>query len=154
MDAGLLTQAGVDRIAVFINTNLGFSARTPEELDQEIPRRLSGTLAETWGEFRKRMKHMSSSEPSAQEITDFLLDCGAYIERLKHYREMEFAATAAATVSHDGILPEPLEADDLDAIAKFITWRDRIFRRVADYTLKGLVVCGILFIVGLVFGIL
>lgn len=83
----------------------------------------------------------------------WVFHCGQIYQRLQALK-YALAEETLGQVSLDGRPPLDLEITDVDAVARFIAWRDRVFQKVADFTLKALLVfVGLLFL-GLVLGIL
>ncbi len=86
-----------------------------------------------------------------QDALDFAFLCGQAHERLKSLAESRFAAEIAF-LQPDGT--QPLELENLDAVARFIKLRDQVLKTVADYTLKFLLVAFILLLIGFFLGLI
>ena len=54
----------------------------------------------------------------------------------------------------DSVTATPLESSEIEPLARLIEVRDRVFRKVADFTLKALLVGLALLMAGLVFGLI
>lgn len=94
----------------------------------------------------------SKTVPDPREDTDFCFAAGVLHEKLRAYRQtrMELESTI---VGPDSIAPTPLQPAQSDQLARFIEARDRVFRKVADLTLKFLLVGLGLLMLGLLLGI-
>jgi hypothetical protein len=119
----------------------GVAASLPDELAQPL-----AELAEA-GE---RLK----AEPAAEagRFAEFAFRCGQVYEQLTAQRriemEMENVRVGPASVE-----PAPLQGSQADLVARFIEARDRMFRKVADFTLKALLVVLGLLTLGLILGL-
>jgi hypothetical protein len=93
---------------------------------------------------------------SAQEdntsLADFIFRCGLASEQLEALRQNR-AAESVAAFQTNGLPPADLEKTELDAIARFIAARDRVLRKVADFTMKAMLILLGLLILGLVLGL-
>jgi len=94
---------------------------------------------------------LSPREDSAS-LADFIFRCGLASEQLETLRQNR-AAESVAAFQTNGLPPAEFEKPELDAIAHFIAVRDRLLRKVADFTLKAMLILLGLLILGLVLGV-
>jgi hypothetical protein len=119
------------------------------QLTPTVPAELSAELHALAEEARLIGK--SSDNPDTALAWTFR--CGQIYQRLQALK-YTLAEETLGQVSLDGQPPLNLEITDVDAITRFIAWRDRVFQKIADFTLKALLVfVGLLFL-GLMLGIL
>lgn len=114
----------------------------PEDLAQAL-RELAATLT--------RLQSRTVPDPLAD--ADFCFAAGVLHERLRAFRQtrMELESTI---VGPDSISTTPLQRAQSDQLARFIEARDRLFRKVADLTLKFLLIGLGLLMLGLLLGII
>ncbi|MGX2039778.1 hypothetical protein ACWJKU_06540 [Methylocaldum sp. MU1018] len=148
-----LIDLGLRRVDALLSEQIQLESPGFEEKLKEAGRRLPEDIAEsltTLENLRQRLlkNHSGSPEP----VADFIFQCGRAYERLDAFRQNRIASEALA-VSPDGIAPEPLEQQQIDAIERLIQARDRIFRKVADFTLKSLLVLFGLFVAAFLIGL-
>ena len=129
----------------------GFAAEG-EGLEAKL-RKLGGELPddlrESLGQLAKE-----SADLDGEAVIPFAFRCGQIHERLETLAQNRLAAHIAF-LGPDGTPPPlELEKNDLDAIARFVKWRDQFIKTVADYTLKFLLVSVILLVLGLSLGLI
>ena len=114
----------------------------PEDVAQPL-RELAAALAQL----------RSRTMPGPREDADFCFAAGALHEKLPALRQtrMELASTI---VGPDSISPTPLQRAQSDQLSRSIEARDRLFRKVADVTLKFLLMGLGLLMLGLLLGII
>jgi len=121
---------------------------------KEAGRRLPEDITECLTELKTLRQQLLKDHSGAPEpMADFIFQCGRAYERLNSFRQNQIASEALA-VGPDGIAPEPLEQQQIDALERLIKARDRIFRRVADFTLKSLLVLFGLFVIAFLIGLI
>jgi hypothetical protein len=131
----------------------GFAARGQnfrEKLDsvqEQIPEDL---LKELHAIIRRRSEWGQTEDSPA--LAAFVFDCGKLVSRLDALiKERAETTLFAAQIAE---LPAALpESGELDAIGRFMAVRDRLMRKIADFTLKALLILTGLLIIGLVLGI-
>ncbi|MDD5033751.1 MAG: hypothetical protein PHE55_03255 [Methylococcaceae bacterium] len=140
----------VDRLETLLAEE--FSAEGPdwtaqlERVKSELPEDLRGFMQDL-------IRERALAEQGEESLAEFAFHCGQAYERLEAYAQSRLAANIAF-VGPDGAAAPELDKADLDAIARFVSVRDRILKTVADYTLKFLLVSVILLISGLALGLI
>lgn len=96
---------------------------------------------------------ISAAEPDPRQAGDFCFACGALHEKLSALllARMELES---AILGPDSVRTTPLQRAQSDQLTRFIETRDRLFRKVADWTLKLLLIGLGLLILGLMLGLL
>ncbi|BBL73646.1 hypothetical protein [Methylomagnum ishizawai] len=116
-----------------------FAAKA-QAIGPALPDELAQTLA---GLVAAHASLQAEPDPDDARIADFAFRCGQVHEQLRAHRQIELELEASAQVP-------PAQAEPL---ARFIEVRDRLFRQVADFTLKALLVMLGLLTLGLVLGL-
>ena len=114
-----------------------------------LPGELAQPLREL-AEAEARLKADSTADDGA--LADFAFRCGQVYEQLSAYRRIEMELENVR-VGPDSVEAAPLHASQADVVARFIQARDRVFRKVADFTLKALLAILALLALGLVLGL-
>lgn len=85
-------------------------------------------------------------------LAEFVFRCGRVYEQLHAFWlvEMEMENTR---VDFDRVETTPLQPAQADLLARFVETRDRLFRQVADFTLKAILVILGLLVLGLLLGL-
>jgi len=120
-------------------------ARQVQQAVEQLPDELAAELKELAG-------RLGTEDPSSASTARFAFDCGCLYERLRSWRHHQLAAEAG-TVSPEGKLPDSLEQEQMDSLARIIAARDRIFRKVADFTLKAILITLGLLALGMLLGV-
>jgi hypothetical protein len=113
-----------------------------------VAKELPEELQESLHQLARQSQTLGEGEALA-----FAFQCGQAYERLESVAQNRLAANIAF-LGTDGTPPVELEKTDLDAIARFVKWRDQMLKTVADYTLKFLLVSVILLVLGLSVGLI
>lgn len=87
------------------------------------------------------------------QLADFAFRCGRVYEQLEAQRLIDMEMENIR-VGFDQVETQPLQAAQLDRVARFIEARDRLFRKVADFTLKAILIVLGLLTLGLVLGVI
>lgn len=66
--------------------------------------------------------------------------CGRAVERLNALKQARVAESLVLTGT-EGVSLDALAAEDVDAMARLLAVRDRVFKAVADFTFKATLVC-------------
>ncbi|MGZ8218315.1 hypothetical protein [Methylomagnum sp.] len=91
--------------------------------------------------------------PAPESLADFAFLCGRAYEQLEAWRRIQMEMENVLT-GPDSVSATPLQASQVEPLARFVEVRDRLFRKVADVTLKALLIGLGLLILGLVFGLI
>jgi hypothetical protein len=145
---------GLRRVDTILSEQLRIESGDFEEKIKEAGHILPEDITESLTELRNLKQQLLKDKSGASEsVADFIFRCGRAYERLDSFRQNRIASEALA-VGPDGIAPEPLEQQQIDAIERLIAVRDRIFRKVADFTLKSLLVFFGLFLIAFFIGLI
>ncbi len=87
-----------------------------------------------------------------QQVGEFCFAAGALHEKLRTLLQTEMELESAI-VGPDRVSATPLQRAQSDQLARLLETRDRIFRKVADVTLKFLLIGLGLLVLGLVLGL-
>ncbi len=117
------------------------ASRLPDDLVQPL-----AGLVET----QARLK--AAPAVDTEHFVEFAFRCGQVYEQLKAYRQIEMEMENVRMVS-GSVEAAQLQASQIEPLARFIEARDRLFRKVADFTLKALLVLLALLTLGLVLGL-
>lgn len=130
-----------------------FAATAPdfESRVKQAAARLPGDLAGELSELAAAARREGENQDS-EAAGRFAFQCGRMYERLWSYRQNQLAAETG-TVSPEGVVPEPLAKEQMDALTRIIEVRDRVFRKVADFTLKAILITLGLLALALAFGL-
>jgi hypothetical protein len=136
MDTRALLQPALVQLDEALWDLPGVDASDAESIRREALGVLPQEIAQTLSRLLETSKALeSSSNPDPASISRLLFEFGhlhAEIQALHRVRaEIESAYIGNASVS-----PRPLDAGQPDQIIKFLALRDRLFRTVADFTLK------------------
>jgi hypothetical protein len=104
-------------------------------------------LAGTYGSLQ------AQSEPSPAALADFAFRCGELHSRLENHRQIQMELENVV-VGPESVSTTPLQGGQVEPLARFIEARDRIFRKVADFTLKALLIGLGLLTLGLFLGLI
>ncbi len=93
------------------------------------------------------------SAPDAHLLGDLLFDMGILHEKMRaqNQAQMEIESTI---IDLEGVRTSSLEIPESERISRFIALRDQLFRKVADVTLKVMLILLGLLILGLLIGII
>ena len=130
-------------------TGASFAARA-EQAAQALPDDLAGDLLEL---ARRHAALQSTPEPGPEAAGDFCFRCGGMHEKLRAFQHIQMEIESAI-VGPDSIATMPLQASQSDRLAGFVEARDRVFRKVADFTLKFLLIGLGLLAMGLLIGVI
>lgn len=119
------------------------AAELPEEVSQSLLE-----LAQTAISLRS-----SDSAPSEEGWATFAFQCGELYTQLKNHRQIQMELESVV-VGPDRVDVQPLQPGQTDLLSRFVETRDRIFRKVADVTLKFLLIGLAILTLGLIFGLL
>lgn len=132
-----LRAAGTD----FADRARSASGRLPEDL----ARSLSG-LAEAQALLK------AETAPEPERLADFAFRCGQLYEQIEAFQRVEMEMENVR-LGPDSVEPVPLQSSQVERLTRFVEVRDRLFRKVADFTLKALLIGLGLLMLGLVLGL-
>ena len=115
----------------------------------ELPEDLAKSLGELAASHDALRAH---TEPAPAALADFAFRCGELHSKLEEHRLVQMEVENAL-VGPDSVATTRLQPAQADRLAGFIAARDRLFRKVADFTLKALLIGLGLLILGLFIGI-
>lgn len=95
-------------------------------------------------------KGAGPDEPNV--VCDLVFRAGQTVEALSAYRRARLDPKEAP-MGEDGVVTMPTDPAELDALARLVEWRDRTFRKVADFTLKAILIAAGLLIVAELLGL-
>ena len=95
----------------------------------------------------------SGTEPNPRLAGEFCFACGALHEKLSTLTQTRMELESAI-VGPDSVSTTPLQRPQSDQLTRLIETRDRLFRKVADLTLKFLLIGLGLLTLGLLLGLL
>ena len=121
----------------------GLTAKV-RSLGDELPEDLRGLLLTL---------DLDGKEDGDNESQQFAFLCGRAYQQLETLQRQKLESHVAF-LAPDGTAPPEMDEKDFDAIARFITLRNRLLKTVADYTLKFLLVSAILLVIGLALGLI
>jgi hypothetical protein len=151
------TVPSLDSCLAKLNTLLTqhFHAEAPDfagkvkAVASQLPNELAQALAELV-EMRAELEKAAAPEP--ERLMDFAFQCGCVYERLDAQRRIEMEMENVV-VGPESVATTPLQPSQVEPLARFIEVRDQLFRKVADFTLKALLVVLGLLTLGLVLGL-
>jgi hypothetical protein len=125
-----------------------------------FPQRIEEAITRLPEEFAQPLQHLLDLHGRLQRVVDgedeaigeFCFACGAMYERIKAHT-LARMEVESAIMGMDAVSTLPLQAVQSDQLSRMIATRDRIFRKVADITLKALLVIVGLLILGLFLGV-
>jgi hypothetical protein len=118
------------------------AAELPEDIAQPLLE-----LAGTYGSLR------AQAEPSPAALADFAFRCGEVYRSLENHRQIQMELENVV-VGSESVSANPLQNSQVEPLARFVEARDRIFRKVADFTLKALLIGLGLLTLGLFLGLI
>lgn len=128
----------------------GDFAAKAERVAEQLPDELGAALVE----LRRRLTLLrAETEPDFEHLADFAFRCGELHAGLTAYIQVQMELENVV-VGSDRINPTPLAASEVEPLARLVEVRDRLFRKVADFTLKVLLIGLGLMILALVFGLI
>lgn len=116
----------------------------------QLPEEPAQALYEVLG---RRAALSAEEAPAPESLADFAFLCGRAYEQLEAWRRIQMEMENVLT-GPDSVSATPLQASQVEPLSRFIEARDRIFRKVADFTLKALLIGLGLLILGLVLGLI
>ncbi|NBT45158.1 MAG: hypothetical protein EBT06_09580 [Gammaproteobacteria bacterium] len=115
------------------------AARLPDDLSRNTLRLL-----------RELETYEAAPEPLL--LGDLLFDMGILHEKIRAQSQAQMEIESAL-INLDGVRTASLEIPESERISRFIALRDQLFRKVADVTLKVMLILLALLILGLLVGI-
>ncbi|MBM3748528.1 MAG: hypothetical protein FJW34_22360 [Acidobacteria bacterium] len=115
----------------------------PDEFAQPVTRLL---------ELRHRLGESGAREPDAELVGRYCFACGAVHEKLRAFTQARLEVESAI-MGMDSVQTMPLQTGQSDQLSRFLAARDRLFRKVADVTLKFLLIGLGLLLLGLLIGV-
>lgn len=119
--------------------------------------RASGAMASLADELDALLQlHTLLSEGGATDpalVSRFCFNCGSIHQQLLAMQQVQMELESAI-IGPDSVTTTRLQPEQIDHLSRFIDTRDRIFRKVADTTLKVLLAGLGLMLVGLLLGII
>jgi hypothetical protein len=117
-------------------------AELPEDLGQAL-RKLAVNLESL----------RAQAEPPPSALAEFAFRCGELYSKLESHRQIQLELENVV-VGPETVSANPLQSGQADRLAGFIEARDRVFRKVADFTLKALLIGLGLLTLGLFLGVI
>lgn len=132
----------------------GVNASDPQGIRAEAEALLPEDLAQKLCALLNTVKTLELSEaPDARALGETVFALGQlYFEIVALSRAQ--AEIESAWIGGDRVNPRALEGQQPEQIQKFLALRDRIFRKVADFTLKALLALFGLLVILLVLGLI
>lgn len=145
------SQAGLDALLAerFRLELAGLTRPALQSAAPTLPAELVQSLTEL-AETQDRLKSESSADET--RLASYAFRCGALHEQLRAWLRVEMEVENAR-INLDSVEPSLLQPGQEDLMARFVETRDRLFRQVADFTLKALLIVLGLLTVGLVLGL-
>jgi hypothetical protein len=113
---------------------------------------LPNELAQALAELVEARAVLEKTGPESERFMDFAFQCGCVYERLDAHRRIEMEMENVV-IGPESVAANPLQSSQVEPLARFIEVRDRLFRKVADFTLKALLVVLGLLTLGLMLGL-
>lgn len=151
--SGFFVDLCITRLGTLLSTH--FNAYQPDFTEKvsaiadDLPEELSELLTKI---ATRRLLLKQDSDQDITKLAEFSFDCGQLYEKLEEYRRMEMEVENVRQGSFS-VSPSPLQSAQVEKLSRFIEVRDRLFRKVADFTLKAILVGLGLLILGLFLGI-
>jgi hypothetical protein len=149
----VVVNAGLARLSDLLARQFGATApefaRQVQAAEDQLPEELARALEEL-AATAARLRVAASVE--AERLADFGFRCGQVYEQLEVFRRLELELENVR-LGPASIEASPLQGAQVERLARFIEVRDRIFRKVADFTLKALLVGLGLLTLGLILGL-
>jgi hypothetical protein len=133
-----------------------FQAAEPDFADKAktAAAQLPGDLAQALSRLaEQRALLKANAAPDTDLLAEFAFHCGQVYEQLAAYRHIQMEMENVV-LGPESVSATPLQASQIEPLARFIEVRDRIFRKVADFTLKALLIGLGLLTLGLVLGLI
>lgn len=132
----------------------GVDASDPEGIRKEAEALLPDDLAQKLHTLLKTIRSLEESEaPDAKVLGETVFALGQFHAEILALSRAQ-AEIESAWIGSDRVDPRALEGQQPQQIQKFLALRDRVFRRVADFTLKLLLALFALLVVLLVLGLI
>ena len=130
---------------------LGIQEISFEEQMVQAAERLPDDLSrDTLRLLRELETYESANEPIL--LGDLLFDMGILHEKIRAQSQAQMEIESAI-IDLEGVRTASLEIPESERISRFIALRDQLFRKVADVTLKVMLILLALLILGLLLGI-
>lgn len=144
------SRQSLDRLLV---RDLGATARDFATRAEQAAGSLPDDLAEPLRAMTTLYARLASAtEPDPQLAGEFCFACGVLHEKLSALLQTRMELESAI-VGPDSVSTTPLQRAQSDQLTRFIETRDRLFRKVADLTLKFLLIGLGLLTLGLMLGL-
>jgi hypothetical protein len=149
-----LLAAGINSLEALLSDQFGCRSAGFGGKVNEIMPVLPEDLAHGLADLDRLGRHLLGNDAADEtQVGGFLFQCGCLHERLLAYRQLELAAASLADDT-EGMLRDRLDQPQLDALSRFVEFRDRLLRTVADFTLKALLILLGLFVLGTFVGLI
>jgi len=115
----------------------------------QLPEDLAQALSALQG-----LRESVSGPPEAtpEQAADFAFRCGQVHAKLEAYRQVQMELENVV-VGPESVSATPLQSSQIEPLARFVEIRNEIFRKVADFTLKALLIGLGLLLLGLALGL-
>lgn len=154
MNTNLLIDLGLAKLDELLVREFGASgsdfAGKVKAAAQVLPEELAAALRDL-GQEGDRMRAEPGQSP--ERLAEFTFRCGELHAQLLAFGQVRMELENVV-MGPDRVIATPLQASEVEPLARLIEVRDRVFRRVADFTLKALLVGLALLTLGLVFGLI
>ena len=145
---------GLAQLRDLIAQDFGVEARDFTEQARTVARRLPDDLAQIvagleaeWAALREH------PDPAPERLAGFAFRCGQAHAKLAAFRQVQMELENVV-VGPDSLSTAALQAAQVEPLARLVELRDRVFRKVADFTLKALLIGLVLLAVGLFLGVI
>jgi len=130
---------------------LGIQGIAFEEQMVQAAERLPDDLSRDTLRLLRELKTYEAA-PEPLLLGDLLFDMGVLHEKIRAQSQAQMEIESAI-IDLDGVKTASLEIPESERISRFIALRDQLFRKVADVTLKVMLILLALLILGLLVGI-
>ena len=153
MNSKTIIEASTSQLDQLLTNDLGLTSPSfPQRIEEAITR-LPDDFAEPLRHILNLHKRLETDGEGKEALMgEFCFACGAMHERIKA-QTLARMEVESAIMGMDAVSTSPLQAAQSDQLGRLIATRDRIFRKVADVTLKVLIVILGLLILGLFLGL-
>jgi hypothetical protein len=154
MTARTILDSSLARLRELLARDFGAEAQDFTEQAKAVVRRLPDDLAQTvagleseWAALREQ------AEPAPERLADFAFRCGQTYAKLATFRQIQMELENVV-LGPESVSTAALQTAQIEPLARFVELRDRVFRKVADFTLKAILIGLGLLTVGLFLGLI
>jgi predicted DNA-binding protein len=144
------------KLAGLLNTQFGASAGDLTEKAQTVAVALPQELGQQLQKLAENLARLGSESEreaaSPDQLADLAYAAGQICQQLVDHQQVRMELENVK-VGPDYVSARALQRSEIEPLAKLLVTRDRIFRKVADFTLKALLMAVGLLILGLILGV-